>query len=1073
MTKVLTRSLKIKLSKTYNLNIMNNIKLIIIGLFIILSNSFPSSIFSQGRETSIKGVITDKETNDPIVGATVVIKGTIDGTVTDIEGNYQLNVGIGDVLEIRYVGYNSTEIKVTKENQIINVDLESTNQNLDELVIIGYGQQKKESVVSSINSISFKELKGANNNITNNIAGQIAGVIAVQRSGEPGNDNASFWIRGVSSFAGGTNPLVLVDGVPRSMSNIDVDEIESFNVLKDAAATAVYGAEGANGVILITTKRGAAQKTTINVNAQYGYLTPQRMPKLIDSYNYLNMYNEALWNTAGNPGGFDDFTGTYSKDVLENYKSGVDPDLYPSVNWMDLLNKHTNNQRVTVNMRGGNDKAKFFVSGAYLSESGIFKSNPIENYDANIGVDRYNIRSNIDLNVTKTTKLSLDVSGQYQTKNNPGYSSDAIFSALTLFPVHHIPMFYSDGTASDHKLAANDRYNPYNMLNYSGYTRAWNSQMQTKLGLEQDLYFITKGLSIKAYLSFDAEFGSQIKRTKSAKTYNAIGRDSDGNLIKNTISEGSALSDPIAGTNSGSKKVYLETSLNYNRRFDDIHNLTALLLFNQKESQTQIASGISLLPYRKQSFVGRVAYDYDTRYMLEASFGATGSENFMAGQRWGVFPSIGAAWYISHEEFMQSTLDYINKVKLRTSLGVTGNDVVGGNRFAYREKLATGDSYNYGISLGDGGGASNGTGASWIEDIFAAPNLTWETELKYNAGLDLGFFGGRVDLAIDYFYNVRKDILMQRVTIPTVAGFRENPYQNYGQTENQGLETALVLKQKIGDWNFTGRGNLTFASNKVVERDEIPQMYDYMNATGRSIGQPKVYIADGLYTPDDFDILPRSNGGYFHSLKAYLPKPAANVSPGDIKYRDLNGDGIIDSMDKTYANGLYPSIPELVYGFGINVEYKNFSAGVFFQGVGRTSANLLTKSANFIPFYNGVDNNSARVEALDHWNADDPYNQDVLHPRLHEAPFNHNLEASTWWYRDASFLRLKNLEFSYQFSKNAASKILAERVRMFIQGTNIALWDKIKYWDPEIGGINSGARYPLSGIWMFGLEMTL
>lgn len=1048
-------------------------KKIYISTLLVFLCAFVFSLPATGQENSVKvtGKITDRYTSEPIIGATIMIKNTVTGTVSDVDGNYLINVPVGNTLEVRYIGYNSVERIIDGSANIINIEMDETDVDLEEVVVIGYGQQRKESVVSSISSVTSKELSFPNRNLTTNIAGQVAGIIAVQRSGEPGNDDASFWIRGVSSFAGGNNPLILVDGIPRSMSDIDVDEIEQFSILKDAAATAVYGAEGANGVILITTKRGAAQKTRINVNAQYGVVTPQRMPQLLNSYDYLSMYNEGLWNSAGNPGKFEDYEGIYSKEVLQMFKTCADPDLYPSVNWMDLLRDRTNNQRITINLRGGNERAKFFVSGAYFSESGIFNSNPIEEYDANIGLNRYNIRSNIDLKVTETTQLSLDISGQYMERNNPGNSSDAIFSALTLFPVHHIPMYYSDGTASDHKLAAWDRYNPYNLLNHSGYQRTWNSQMQSRLAIEQRLDFITKGLYAKGIISFDSDFSSGMKRTKSAKTYNAIGREESGNLIKNIISEGSNLSDPTSITNSGSKKIYLEASLNYNRLFNN-HNVTGLLLFNQKERQTQIGSGINLLPYRKQNIVGRVAYEYDSRYMLEASFGATGSENFMEGNRWGVFPSVGGAWYVSHEDFMTKYHDILSKMKLRVSYGIAGNDVVGGNRFTYREQLQRGDSYSYGINLGDGGGPSNGSGSSWVEYLFAAPNLTWETESKFNAGVDFGFLRGRIDIAFDYFQNTRKDILMQRVTIPSATGFRQNPYQNFGKTESKGFESALILKQNFGKLNITARGNMTLAQNKVLERDEIPQMYDYMNASGRPINQPRLFIADGLYTNDDFDILDRHNGGYSYVLKENMPKPAANVSPGDIKYRDLNGDGIIDSMDRTYLNGMYPSVPQMVYGFGLNADYQNFSAGIFFQGVGRTSANLLTKTSNFIPFHNGVDNNSARLEALDRWSAADPYNQDVLHPRVHEARFDHNLEPSTWWYKDASFLRLKNVEFSYLMDKKAAQRVMADRIRLFIQGMNLHVWDKIKYWDPELGGANSGARYPLAGTWTFGMEFT-
>lgn len=417
--------------------------------------------------------------------------------------------------------------------------------DLEDVVIVGYGQQKKESVVSAINTVTSKELAVTGRSLANSIAGQIAGVIAIQPSGEPGYDDSNFWIRGVSSFAGGTSPLIVVDGVPRgSFSNIPVDEIETFTVLKDAAATAVYGAEGANGVVLVTTKRGKAQKTAISFNMEHAMKTPIRLPEILDSYRSLNLYNEAIWNDAGNP--LAGWVAPFSDDVLEKYRTGVDTDLYPNTNWMDLLRDHTYTSRYTINFRGGGDKVKFFVSGAYYNEDGIYKGNPIENYDANLKYERYNLRSNIDMDITKTTKMTVDMSGFYVQQNAPRSTADRLFSAFTIFPTHLIPMVYSDGTFSDHPLntdANAERANPYNLLNNVGYTKNWEVTVQTRVGLEQKLDFITDGLSWKGSMSFDSFTQGRIDRAKEAESYYAEGRDADGNLILKQIKAGSALAN--------------------------------------------------------------------------------------------------------------------------------------------------------------------------------------------------------------------------------------------------------------------------------------------------------------------------------------------------------------------------------------------------------------------------------------------------------------------------------------------------------------------------------------------------
>lgn len=1039
-----------------------------------------SEIMAHGVETMqqdgqklITGLLTDSN-GDPIIGATIIIEGTSRGVTSDIDGKYEIKAKPGETLVYSYMGFITETRRISKDTDRINIRMQTDAVALEDVVVIGYGQQKKESVVSSLSSIGESELSVKTRSLSNNIAGKISGVIAVQRSGEPGWDDASFWIRGVSSYAGGTNPLILVDGVPRSMNDIDVDEIETFTVLKDAAATAVYGAEGANGVVLITSKRGKSQKTVVNFSAQYGIATPTRVPELMNSYEYLSLFNEASWNDKGNPSV--GFVSPTSDEVLEMYRTGADPDIYPSTDWMDMLRDHTSNQRYTINFRGGGEKVRFFVSGAYYHENGIYKSNPNPIVDSDINFERYNLRSNIDFDLSKTTKMSVDMSGQYINRKAPSRTSSEIFSGMTLMPVHLIPMVYSDGTASEHPDSDGQglRQNPYNFLYNSGYSKSWVATVQSKVTLEQQLDFITKGLSAKGSVSFDAESGQYINRTMSANSYYALGRNPDGSINYVLREAGSALGNPTGSSTQGEKNIYIEASVNYKRLFNDKHDVVAMLLYNQKDKQLQNASsGIDLLPFRKQSVVARASYGYDNRYMLEGSFGMTGSENFAEGHRWGIFPAIGGAWFISHENWFEPILSTVNKLKFRASFGITGNDDVPGGRFPYLEVMNQGaGGLNLGIS-----GVSNGSNTNWMgnlaEQYAAAPLLQWEIERKTNFGFDMGLFEGRVDMAVDYFSNRRTDILINRKTIPTMTGLRNGPRQNYGIVTNKGIDGNVTLKEHFGKLNVQLRGNFTFTKNQIVECDEIPPLYDYQRYTGQSINTPLLYVAEGLYTYDDFNVTYNPvTGAESYTLKSGLPNPGAAVAPGDIKYKDLNDDGKIDGYDRTYNHGFYSESPRTVYGIALDLEYKGFFAGIFFQGTGGCSVNLMAKASNFMPFNQGKDASSARIEALSRWTYSNPDNQNVLYPRMHASSFAYNLNESTWWYRDASFIRLKNVEFGYQFNKKQLKALRLENVRLYVQGSNLAVWDDVKYWDPELGGANSGARYPLSRTWTAGVEVT-
>lgn len=1031
------------------------------------------SVEQKKNERVISGLVTESN-GDPVIGATILVAGTTRGVTTDLDGRYSIKASDGEELSFRYIGYNEVKRTVRKGESTINVRLETASVNLDDVVVIGYGQQKKESVVSSMSSIGPAELSVKSRSLNNSVAGKIPGLIAVQRSGEPGWDDASFWIRGVSSYAGGTDPLIIVDGIPRKMSDIDTDEIETFTVLKDAAATAVYGAEGANGVVLITSKRGKSQKTVVNLSAEYGVATPIRLPELMSSYDYLSLFNEASWNDNGNPA--IGFTSPVSDEVLEKYRTGIDRDLYPSTDWMDMLRDHTQSQRYTINFRGGGEKVRFFVSGAYYTEDGIYQKNKSAIFDSNVKFDRYNLRSNIDFDLSRTTRMSVDMSGQYINRVAPNKTASNIFDGMTLMPVHLIPMMYSDGTPSEHPDSDNSglRQNPYNFLYFSGYSKSWVATYQSKVMIEQDLDFITKGLSVKGIVSFDATSGQFINRTMTANSFYAKGRNDDGSLIYEQRNAGSALSNPTAASSEGNKKIYLEASVNYKNTFKKVHEVTGMLLYNQKETQKQNAGGLSLLPYRKQSVVARASYGYDNRYMLEGSFGMTGSENFAPGHRWGIFPAIGGAWFISHEKWFEPVQSTINKLKLRASFGITGNDDIGASsRFPYLEEMnQDAGGMNLGISSVDNGNNQNWMGGL-AEKQAAAINLRWEIEKKINVGFDLGLLDGRVDISADYFSNRRKDILMQRKTIPSISGLRQGPTQNFGVVTNRGIDGNITLKEHIGKLNMTVRGNFTYTKNEIVEYDEIPHIYAYQDYTGRTIGTPLLYVAEGLYTPDDFNITTDpTTGAQAYTLKQGLPNPGAQVAPGDIKYADLNHDGKINDDDYTYDHQFNSQNPKIVYGIALDLEYKGFFAGVFFQGAGGCSVNLMAKASNFMPFNQGKDASSARTEAMSRWTASNPYNQNVLYPRMHSSAFSYNLKNSTWWYRDASFIRLKNVEFGYQFNKKQLSALRLQNLRLYVQGTNLITWDNVKYWDPELGNANSGAQYPLSRRWTLGLEVT-
>ncbi len=1015
---------------------------------------------SGNGKRRITGTVTDND-GSPLVGATVYIQNTTVGTTTNTDGLFVIDVQPGQQITVSYIGYLSQTLP-TDGRDVINVKLLTDTDQIEEVVVVGYGKQKRQAMVSSISTVGSRELmQSSSSNLTSNLAGQLAGLISIQRSAEPGRDDAEFWIRGISTFKGGTEPLVLVDGVPRDINNLEPDEIETFSILKDAAATAVYGAEGANGVILVTTKRGTISKPKISFRIEQSIASPQRLPEFVDSWDYLELANEARFN--------DGLTPNFSPETIQLYRDRVDNDLYPNTQWIDeLVKKAVHSQRYTLNFRGGAENARYFVSMAYYQSDGVFKENPNGKYNSNFGYERYNLRSNIDLKVSKTTRLSIDLAGQYVHRRTANRSADDIFSFMLHTPSYLFPAIYSDGTLSSYEKQADaNNRNPYNMLYNQGYRQEWGTKIQSKINLEQDLKFITEGLSVRGSVSFDYDGSAATLRDYWPSLYHASGRDAEGNLIFTTTSSGSPeIEDPEFVSDSYLRKIYIEGAVNYQRTFNYVHNVGAMLLYMQKEEQYNDP----VLPYRKQSVVGRITYSYDNRYFIEGNFGYTGSETFAKDNRFGFFPAVGVSYFISNEKFYPTGLKRVmNNLKLRLSIGRTGNDDTGTDRFLYRATFATnGHTFNQGI----GTSASNGMGAGIYDLRFANDDIHWEIETKRNIGLDLGFFDNQIEITADYFNNRRKDILLERNTVPGVAGFHAKPWQNYGIVDNWGVDASLNAHHSFGDVRISARGTFTFARNKIIEYDELNQLFDYQKVTGTRVNENTLYIAERLYTEDDFIRTQNANGTYSYELRPGLPTVAlqGTLGPGDIKFVDMNHDGIIDSNDKVRGVG-HPYNPEINYGFGLNIEYKGFYVSAFFQGTGNSSVLLASGNNHFWPFNWYEDKSNYRTLFLDRWTADNP-RQDVTMPRLHSHySYNVNKEPNTWWLRSGNFLRFKNLEIGYNLPKNFLRKIRLETARIYLLGNNLCVWDDIKYWDPEQGNRNNGMSYPMSRTFTLGIEV--
>ena len=1017
------------------------------GRQITISVPEQAPAIKQVRGFKIVGNVTD-EKGEPLIGVSIFMKkdSTVNA-ITDMNGAYSIAVPDKYAeLSFRYIGFVPKDEKVNNR-RVLNVIMVEDVGQLDEVVVVAYGAQKKESVVGSITTVEPAKLNvSTSRSLSNNLAGTVTGVIGVQRSGEPGYDNSSFWIRGISTFQDvGKDPLVLVDGIERSLNNIDVEEIESFSVLKDAAASAVYGVRGANGVILINTKRGHVGKPRVVVKSEFAFTQPIKLPSYIGAADYMQLLDDVLDDTGQSP--------MYA-DRIAKTRAGYDPDLYPDVNWIDAISRdHAANQRITVDVSGGSENLRYSFVAAVYNERGILTRDKSLDWDPTIKLQRYNVRSNVDLKLSPTTQVRFNIGGYLQDRNSSPESTDQIFSRAFRFTPFMFPIRYSSGEIP----AWQEEGNPWAMATQSGFARSTASKIETLFSLEQDLKFLTPGLKIKGTFSFDRYSTGKVTRSKKIEYWNAAsGRNEEGELILAQKQQGGNFLGTSKSAEYGDKSIYMEASLNYDRTFADKHAVSAMLLFNRRHYD----KGESL-PYRNQGLVGRASYTYSGKYVAEFNFGYNGTENFAKGKRYGFFPSAAVGWIVSEEPFMQPFRNTISKLKLRASYGQVGNANLKGRRFAYISTILdqwndVPDLYRWGL---DGDYGRN----NMVEGDFGIPDLTWEIVNKANVGLELGLFNGMVDLQVDFFDERRNNILVELNSIPATSGFYRNPWGNRGKVKNQGAEVTLNVNKQIGKDFFIGlMGSFTYAHNEIIDKDEPLGTIGTTRAeTGHPVGQIFGYVHDRLFTEDDFKDV--ENG----VLKDGVPKQTftAKVRPGDIKYVDLDKNGFIDTYDQMAIGGT--ENPEIVYGFGVNLRWKELDFGAMFQGIGRTwrilSSNIMPAS-NKGSMYNIFDNYQ------DRWTVDNQ-SQDVFYPRADYGPNANNSQKSTWWLRNMSFLRLKNLELGYSCPKKWLQGFVISNARVFVRGTNLLTFSKFNLWDPELA-TGDGAKYPAMKSVSVGFDIT-
>lgn len=993
----------------------------------------------------LKGMVRDEE-GRILPGVSIYLKDRPGlGMASDQNGTFTLLAGVGDVVVFSSVGYQPEKLLIKKSMPVVSIVLKEKSEEIEEIQVVGYGEQRKISVVGAISGMSVQGRNFPLTSFSNAIAGSVSGIIGVQRNGEPGEDVSEFWIRGISTFGARDKALILIDGVERTtFDDLFPEDIESFSVLKDATATAIYGARGGNGVVLINTKRGQEGKMQIQLNGKLMLSYLPTLPDYSGAYDYACLANEARAVRGESP--------LYNEAVCRLIREQLDPDLYPDVDWQkELLKKWTWGSQVNVSCSGGGGMFRYYVGGNYRSNDAAYRETGTEKYRTNVLRRQYAFRTNLDMDITKSTSLTLNFATNVVTMNHPGIgSTDQVWKIQAELNPLVVPIRYSDGSFPCYGDA--NTASPAVLMNETGYSSEFRNSIETKLEVRQDLSRLLRGWEVGVAVAYDGFTEQLSSRKKMPDLYRAIGRDRKGQLLleQRVKAEGVTFSNQ----SDAERRFYFEGKTLYNRTWGR-YRLGGLLLFNLSQYTTSREQNALLsIPERYMGLAGRLTCSFRDIYLGEFNFGYNGSGNFPEGQRFGFFPSFAMGWIPSEYVWWKEKLRFISFFKLRYSFGVVGNDQVLGYRFPYITYMSTGaPGYHFGSD------ANNYIPGITVREE-GASKLRWERADKHNIGMEVAV--GCLKLEFDYFRDSRKGIFMRRGNIPDVVGITTRPYGNVGRMKNWGYEGTLTYRDRCSNWEWEVRGNFTYSDNKVVDMDEVPGRYGYQDQKGKRLDIARGFIALG-YFRDSLEIL-------------HYPKQMDRVRPGDLKYKDVNGDGVVDENDMLPIGN--SSIPRLQFGIAANVKWKGWELGLFFRGAGAVS--YFMGGEGYFPFVSGEKGNILSVVAKqkNHWTpawysgSALTENPNARFPRLSYGANYNNFRPSTHWLVNGAYFRLKTAEIGYSFPFAVLQELHLTKLRISCMGDNLYVWDKVKLWDPEQASSN-GAVYPLPRSFLLNIQLTL
>jgi TonB-linked SusC/RagA family outer membrane protein len=1023
-------------------------KIIIIVIFL---HAF---LLAFSQSITLKGVVTSSD-GDQLIGASVLIVGTSVGTVTNINGEFEIQAKAGDKIRFSYVGYKSQEI-VVKPNQVsLNIQL-VPNQltDLNEVVVVGYSTAKKLTMTGAVSAISARDIKYVpTSNVQNALTGKLPGFFSQQRSGQPGKDASDFFIRGVSSLNdAGNQPLIIVDDVQYTydqLQQINVNEIESISILKDASTTAIYGIKGANGVLVVKTRRGEEGAPQINVRMEGGVQTPVRIPKFLNSYQTAQLVNEAYQN--------DGLTSQipFSNDDLEAFRTGSDPYGHPDVNWYDEIFKSiASQQNVNIDISGGSKNLRYFLSSGYFSQDGLLKnfSNTHDDVNTNYFYRRFNYRTNLDFDVTNNLNMRLDFSTRFMDINEPSSmnATSEIYNFQRMTP-YAAPFINPDGSYT--YLNTTGFYPTLNArLANEGYQRTKRNDINILYGATYKMDDLTKGLSANfrlAYSSIDENYRKVFRGSNGYPTYR-YHPDTDTYTINPNQVYAYSTYAVVSGVNQAVKDLNIQASLNYARVFNQMHDISAMLLYNRQSNTNESAAAV---PSNFEGYSASLSYKYNIRYLLDLNLAYNGSDRFGKNNRYGFFPALGLGYLISEEDFFKKQFKNIQMLKFRVSYGLVGSDAAPGDRYLYRQVYSSGGGYYF--------GENPQLQPSYYEGALGNDNVTWEKAKKFDVGIDVVAFQN-FSFSFDYFHDFRYDQLVTRYDVPLILGIDVSPV-NVAKTMNQGFDGSIGYQTKIGDVNFLTNLVYSYAKNKVIYEAESQQVYPWLSHTGKPINQPFGYKFIGFYTPEDIELIKNKDPN-----APAIPKTDTPIQAGDLKYKDLNNDGVIDDYDKCAIGK--PNLPTTNLGLTLGANWKGFSISVLFQGAFDYSFSVVGT---------GIESFKSQFQPvhLKRWTLDRyEKGEDIEFPRLTTIPSTVNSAEgymSDFWLINALYVRMKTVDFAYQFPKKSLPKFM-NGAKVYVNAYNLLTFTNYKKYqqDPEISTNTAGDAYMNQRVFNCGIQVT-